>query len=143
MRIPSKMSCLMVATLVGITPYTPQQFLALAKTQISVSEKISILKRASESYASDSLARTAHEHLVTLLWNTNRNEEALQEYRKDHSETGSGRSVDFKLLEMLLRTGRYSEVLRATAAASGPERDFLRDMKLLELRVPALLAKGQ
>jgi hypothetical protein len=44
---------------------------------------------------------------------------------------------------MLLRTGRYNDVLRDTVAASGPVRDFLRDMKLMELRVQALLAKGQ
>jgi len=126
-----------------ITPYTPQQFLTLAKEQVSVAEKISILKRLSDSFPLDTFASVARENLVNLLINDNRYEEALLLYRKDHPDTGSGRAIDFKLLEMLLRTGRYNDVLRATAAASGPVRDFLRDMKLLELRVQALLARGQ
>jgi hypothetical protein len=137
---PSRFTCLLAAAFMSITPYTPQQFLTLAKVQISVSDKISILKRLSEAFPLDASAKTAREHLVNLYINTNRYEEALQEYRKDHAEAGA---VDFKLLEMLLRTGRYNEVLRATADNPGPEQDFLRDMKLLELRVQALLAEGQ
>jgi hypothetical protein len=140
---PSRFTCLFAASFISITPYTPQQFLTLAKTQTAVSEKISILKRLADSFPLDSAARQAHEEMVSLLISTNRYEEALQEYRKDHPETGAGRAIDFKLLELLLRTGRYNDVLRATAAASGPQRDFLRDMKLLELQVQALLAKGQ
>src|SRR5258706_5935472 len=147
---PSRFTCLFAASFISITPYTPQQFLTLAKSHTAVSEKISILKRLADSFPLDSAARQAHEEMVSLLISTNRYEEALLEYRKLHPETGAGRAIDFKLLEMLLRTGRYSEVLRAIAALPagrqgppGPERDFLRDMKLLELRVQALLAKGQ
>ncbi len=125
-----------------ITPYTSQQFLALAKDQVSVSDKISILKRLSETFPEDTTARIGREQLVTLLNNTNRYEEAYQAYRKDHPEPGAGSAIDFKLIEMMLRTGRYSDVLKATVAASGPTRDFMRDMDLLELRVQALLAKG-
>jgi hypothetical protein len=139
----SRFTCFLAASFITITPYTPQQFLTLAKTQTAVSEKISILKRLADSFPLDSAARQAHEEMVNLLISTNRYEEALLEYRKDHPAPGAGRAIDFKLLELLLRTGRYSEVLRATAAASGPELDFLRDMKLLELRVQGLLAKGQ
>lgn len=125
-----------------ITPYTPQQFLSLAKEDVSVSNKISILKRLADSFPLDILAKSARENLVNLLVDTNRYEEALLEYRKDHPETEQAQAVDFKLLEMLLRTGRYNDVLRATAGPE-PGRDFERDMKLLELRVQALLAKGQ
>jgi hypothetical protein len=143
MKNPSQFTCLFAASFMAITPYTPQQFLFLAKEQVSVSEKISILKRLSASFPLDSSATAARENLVNLLINDNRYEEALLLYRKDHPDTGAGRAIDFKLLEMLLRTGRYNDVLRATAAASGPVRDLLRDMKLLELRVQALLARGQ
>ncbi len=127
----------------SITPYTPQQFLSLAKEQVAVSDKISILKRLADSFPLDDSAKAAHEQMVNLLINTNRYEEAFLEYQKDHPEVGSGRTIDFKLLEMMLRTGRYNDVLRVTATASGPVRDFERDMKLLEFRVQALLAKGQ
>jgi len=127
----------------AVTPYTPQQFLFLAKEQVSVSDKISILKRLSDSFPLDTSAKIARENLINLLLSDNRYEEALQLYQKDHPQTGAGQAINFKLLEMLLRTGRYNDVLRDTAAASGPVRDFLRDMKLLELRVQSLLAKGQ
>jgi hypothetical protein len=143
MKRPPKFTCLFAASFMTITPYTPQEFLHLAKEQISVSEKISILKRLSDSFPLDSSSKVARENLINLLMNANRYEEALMIYQKDHPETGAGRAVNFKLLEMLLRTGRYGDVLRDTAAASGPVRDFIRDMKLLELRVQALLAKGQ
>lgn len=143
MKSPSKFTCWLAASFMTVTPYTPQQFLTLAKEQVSVDDKISILKRLSDSFPLDTSASAARENLVNLLINDNRYEEALLLYRKDHPETGAGRAIDFRLLEMLLRTGRYNDVLRGTAVASGPVRDFLRDMKLLELRVQALLAKGQ
>ena len=143
MRNPSKFTCLFAASFMTITPYTPQQFLTLAKTQVSVSEKISILKRLADSFPLDNSAKVAREQLVNLLIDTNRYEEALIEYRKMHPETGAGKAIDFKLLEMLLRTGHYNEVLNSTAAASGPVKDLSRDMQLLEIRVQAFLAKGQ
>lgn len=141
----------------AVTPYTPQQFLFQAKEQVSVSEKISILKRLSDSFPLDSVARTARENLVNLLINDNRYEEALLIYQKEQDEDGrrlpagrQGRAIDFKLLDMLLRTGRYNDVLRGTTALPagrqglpGPAHDILRDMRLMELRVQALLAKGQ
>jgi hypothetical protein len=139
----SQFTCLFAAAFMTITPYTPQQFLLLAKGQTDISAKISILKRLTRSFPLDSSARDAESHMVDLLISTNRYEEALLEYRREHPDTGSGRAIDFKLLELLLRTGRYNEVLRATSAASGPVKDFIRDMKILELRVQALLAKGQ
>src|ERR1019366_6706850 len=105
--------------------------------QVSVTDKISLLRKLSDSFPLDVSAKTARENLVNLLLNDNRYEEALLLYEKDHPESGAGRAVNFKLLEMLLRTGRYNDVLRDTAAASGPVRDFVRDMKLLELRVQA------
>jgi len=148
-RLP-KFTCLFAASFMTVTPYTPQQFLSLAKEQVSVSDKISTLKRLSDAFPLDNSAKVARENLINLLLNANRYEEALQLYQKDHPDTGlpagrqaPGNAIDFKLLDILLRTGRYNDVLRDTAEASGPVRDFLRDMQLLELRVQALLAKGQ
>src|SRR5262245_54490546 len=137
MKTLPKFTCLFAASFMAVTPYTPQQFLTLAKEQVSVSQKISILKRLSDSFPHDHSSNIAEEYLVNLLISDNRYDEALRLYLKTHPETGSGSAIDFKLIEMMLRTGRHSDVLRATAAASGPVRDFLRDMKLLELRVQA------
>src|SRR5690348_11543665 len=114
---PPRFTCLLAASFMTITPYTPQQFLAVAKNQIAVADKISILKRLADSFPLDASTRQAHEEMISLLISSNRYEEALQEYKKDHPTPGAGRAIDFKLLEMLLRTGRYSEVLRGTAAA--------------------------
>ena len=143
MKNPPKFTCLFAASFLAVTPYTPQQFLTLAKEQVSVPEKISILKRLADSFPLDRSARMARENLINFLISDNRYEEALQEYLKDHREDASGYAVDFKRIELLLRTGRYNDVLKETAVDSGPVRDFLRDMQLLELRVQALLAKGQ
>ena len=120
MKRPPKFTCLFAASFMTITPYTPQQFLTLAKEQVSVSEKISILKRLSDTFPLDRSAPAARENLVNLLINDNRCEEALQIYQKGLEEERrlpagrQGRAIDFKLLEMLLRTGRYNDVLRAT-----------------------------
>jgi hypothetical protein len=143
MRIPNKMTCLWVASFMTITPYTPQQFLVLAREHISVADKISILKRLASSFPLDSSAKAARENLVALLIGSNRFEDALREYRKDHPDTGAGQAIDFRLLELLLRTGRYNEVLRATVAAGGPVKDCWRDLMILEIRAQALLAKGR
>lgn len=139
----SRFNCLFVAAFMTVTPYTPPHFLSMAKERLAINEKISLLRRLSESFPLDASAKTAREHLVALLAGSNRFDEALQEYRKDHPQAGAGDAIDFKLIEYLLKTGRYNDVLHATSAASGPVRDFLRDQKLLELRVQALLAKGQ
>lgn len=143
MRPTSKFTCLWAAAFMTITPYTPSQFLQEAKQVRDVSEKIVILRRLIETFPLDAMAHTAREHLVALLAGSNRYEEALLEYRKDHPQTGAGDAIDFTLIDYLLKTGRYSDVLRATAAASGPIRDFVRDEKLMELRVQAMLAKGR
>ncbi len=125
-----------------VTPYTPAKFLDLAKERVAISDKISLLRRLIQAFPLDPKAELARDHLVALLAGSNRYDEALQEYRATHPETGAGDAIDFKLLDYLLKTGRYGDVLRATAAAAGPVRDFMRDEKLLELRVQALLAKG-
>src|SRR5262245_33355604 len=129
MKFPSKFTCVMAASFMTVTPYTPQQFLTLAKERVSVSEKISILKRLSDAFPLDASAKTAHAQLIDLLLSTNRYEEALQEYRQDHPES----ATDFKFLDMLLRTGRYKDVLRATGSfGSIPQPDLRRDLTLLE-----------
>jgi len=126
-----------------VTPYTPQQFLQEAKEQQAISDKVSLLRRLIQAFPLDANAVVARENLVSLLAGSNRYEEALQEYQEKHPKTGAGNAIDFQLIEYLLKTGRYGDVLRATSAASGPIRDFTRDEKLLELRVQALLARGQ
>jgi hypothetical protein len=126
-----------------VTPYTPQNFLHLAKNQLAINDKISYLRRLSNSFPLDASAKMARRHLVALLAGSNRFEDALREYQKDHPEPGAGKAIDFKLIDYLLKTGRYNDVLRATAMAGGPVRDLLRDLRILELRVQALLAKGQ
>jgi hypothetical protein len=143
MKPTSRFSCLWLAAFMTVTPYTPSQFLQKAKLETDISSKIILLRRLIESFPLDGLARTARENLIALLAGSNRYEEALQEYRKDHPQTGSGDAIDFTLIDYLLKTGRYNDVLRATSAASGPIRDFLRDEKLMELRVQAMLAKGR
>ncbi len=121
---------------------TQDQFLTMAKEHISLSDKIFTLKQFTKSYPQDPATDPARDQLVNLLIHANRYDEALQQYRIKRPEPGAGRAIDFKLLELLLKTGKYNDVLRATAAASGPEADILRDMKILEIRVQALLAKG-
>src|SRR5258706_1601636 len=143
MKSPSKMTCLFAASFMSITPYTPQQFLSLAKDQVSVSEKISILKRLSDSFPLDTSAQAARDPLVNLLISSNRYEEALQIYQKAHPEAVAPGEIDFRRVELLLRTGRFSDVLKATTVFWGPERDILRDMKRMEFQVEALLAKGE
>lgn len=139
---PARFRCLFVASFMTLTPFTPDQFLTLAKERISVGEKISALKRLTQVYPDAETTSSARDQLVNLLMSANRYDEALQQYRIKRPEPGAGRAIDFKLLELMLRTGKYNDVLRATAAASGPEADLLRDMKILEIRVQALLAKG-
>src|SRR5215469_12957975 len=101
-------TCFLAAAFMTVTPYTPQQFLMLAKDEMSISDKISILKRLSFAFPLDASAKEAREELVNLFLDSNRYEDALEEYRVDHPLTGSGRAIDFKLLEILLRTGRYN-----------------------------------
>lgn len=125
-----------------VTPYTPQQFLHMAKEREEIAEKVSFLRRLSDAFPLDASSKLAREHLVSLLSGCNRFEEALQWYQIDHPDVGAGNHIDFKLIELWLKTGRYNDVLRATVVAAGPVRDFIRDEKLLELRVQALLAKG-
>jgi hypothetical protein len=139
MKSSSRFTCLFAASFMAITPYTAQQFLSMAKEQVSVPEKISILKRLVESFPRDPSAHTVHEQIVNLLINTNRYEEALQEYQTDHPKPGA----DLRWLDLLLRTGRYNDVLRITSTAQNPTHDFLQDMNLLEFAVQAHLAKGQ
>jgi len=143
MKIPSKFTCIFAASFMTVTPYTPQQFLHQAKEQTSVADKISILRRLFDAYPTDNSTAGARDHLIDLLIDDNRYEEALTEYRKDHPETLAARPVDFKLAELLLRTGRYNELLKETMVSEGPTRDILRDMKVVELRIQALLSKGQ
>ena len=126
-----------------VTPYTPWRFLELAKHQISVDDKITTLRRMIDSFPLDAASATARGQLIELLEGTNRYEEALQIYQQMHPTPGSGDAIDFKLLDCLLKTGRYADVLRATSHASGPVKDFQRDERLLELQVQALLAKGR
>lgn len=139
----SSLHCVLGAIILAITPATPNQLLETAKAQVQVPDKIMTLKRILQEHPESPTARVAREHLVALLSGVNRFDEALQEYRHLNAAPGSGDTIDFKLLEQMLQTGRFAELLRATAAIGGPKRDFFRDLRLLELRVQAFLATGQ
>ncbi|MFA5974571.1 MAG: hypothetical protein WC859_00200 [Elusimicrobiota bacterium] len=145
----SQFRCLYAAAFLGLSPYSnsstniPQHLLETAKTQISINDKITYLKQLIQAFPSDELAKIARDHLVSLLAGSNRYEEALLEYRQYAPAPDTSAPIDFTLLECLLKTGRYNEVLQNTAVALNPVRDFLRDKRLLELRVQALLATGQ
>src|SRR4029077_18577814 len=139
-RTPARF-CLL-AVLLTVTPYTPQHFMELAKSETDVPEKISLLRRLIHSFPLDHLLRDAHSDLVILLQGSNRYAEALQEYRVLVRSTPTS-EPDFKLLDLLLKTGHYADVLRLTNRYPAPTRDLLRDERVLELRVQALLAKGR
>lgn len=137
--------CLYAAAFLGLSPYspnTPQHFLEMAKSQVSINDKISSLRQLIQSFPSDNSANVARDNLVSLLAGSNRFEEALTEYRQKPSGANASDAIDFTLLEYLLKTGRYSEVLQKTSSSMEPIRDFVRDERLLELRVQALLATG-
>jgi tetratricopeptide (TPR) repeat protein len=138
----SRFSCLFVASLMSITPHTAEQFLQVAREQVSLGEKITVLKRFSQAFPHTPKTQEARDQLVELLLNANRFEEALQQYQKFHGEPAEEGVFDFKLFDLLLRTGKYSEILRLTEPAEEFGPDLLRDMKLMEIRVQALLARG-
>src|SRR5690242_5195136 len=106
--------CFFMAAFLTVSPYTPQHFLDLAKEQISVGEKIVLLRRLIQSFPLDGAARTAHRQLVDLLVGSNRVEEALQEYQEKHPPFAPQDAADFTLLDYLLKTGRYEDVLRSS-----------------------------
>lgn len=150
MRI-ARFQCLVVAAFLTLPPPSSTSTLELARKQPAVGDKIATLKRLLDTSPQDPSASRARENLITLLMGSNRFEEALQLYRRSSAETteptpaqsaGAGDAIDFKLLDLYLKTGQYTNVLRSTVAAAGPVRDFLRDLKLLEIRVQALLARG-
>lgn len=139
----SRFQCLCAAGFFALTPVQPDNLLNLARTDLSVASKITHLKQLVETFPNTDASWRAQSELVSLLAGSNRWEEALQVYQSEHAKPGSGDSIDFKLLDYWLKTGRYQDVLRATAAASGPTPDVSRDMNLLEVRAQAFLARGQ
>lgn len=126
----------------SVTPYSPGQYLILAKEQRALDDKIFLLRQCIKTYPQDSAAARAREQLVTLLAGSNRYEEALAVYRENRTQEPAKPETDFTLLEYLLKTGRYNDLLRETSIAPGPQHDFVRDQKLMEFRVQALLAQG-
>src|SRR5689334_2852100 len=103
MRSHGKFRCLYMAAFMTISPYTPQHFLEMAKHETNLSDKISLLRRLIANFPLDATARTAREQLVALLAGSNRYEEALIEYSHDHTQTQTADSIDFKLIEYLLK----------------------------------------
>lgn len=126
-----------------LSPITPNQMLQSAKQQTLVADKIVALREILNSQPQSPTAEAAREHLISLLAGSNRLDEALLEYRKINSTTGAGDAIDFRLLDYLLKTGQFAEILRATAVAGGPVPDFYRDLRLMELRAQAFLAKSE
>jgi len=121
---------------------TPNYYLSLAQQQMGVPEKTGFLKQLLSNFPTSDEARQAHDHLVALLAGSNRFEEALQEYQATHPAMSNTTIADFKLLDYQLKTGHFNDVLREAKVIGGPGY-LSRDLKVLELRVQALLAQGQ
>jgi tetratricopeptide (TPR) repeat protein len=137
----SRFNCLFVAAFMAFAPGTPSSLLEVAKYQLTIGDKVSALRQMVRKFPSDPQTGGAREQLIALLIGSNRYDEALQAYREEIS--GPPQAVDFKLLDYLLKTGHYAEALRDTSVAPGPVHDFIRDQKILEVRVQALLASGR
>jgi hypothetical protein len=142
MKRITALTCLSVFSLCAATPFTPNYFFSLAQQQMAVQDKTGFLKQLLSTFPASDLSNRAHDHLVALLAGSNRFEEALAEYQSSHPDVSHGSIVDFKLLDYQLKTGRFNDVLRHAVVAVGP-RHLSRDLRLMELRVQALLATGQ
>lgn len=132
-----------LAGFLTIHPYIPSRFLELAKERIPLTDKMSLLRRLIQSFPLDAKVSTAREDLIELLSGSNRYEEALQEYLAQKTQRGGPDGPDFVLLDYFLKTGRYGDILRQTSASPVLLRDFIRDKRLMEFRVQALLAQGK
>ena len=143
MRRPFRSRVCVLAAFLTATPYSPQRHLDLAKTQISLAEKITALRHCLQEFPLSPISLTARDQLVSLLAGSNRYQEALQEHRRQVALRKPSGEPDPKLLELLLKTGHYGELLRLTAQAPRNGHDFLFDKRLFEFRVQAFLAKGQ
>jgi hypothetical protein len=73
------------------------------------------------------MTRTVRDQLVSLLLASNRYDEALREYRRQMALRRPNDEPDLKLLELLLKTGHYREILQLTAQAPRNGHDFLFD----------------
>lgn len=135
------LSTVSILALCAGTPITPTYYFSLAQQQMAVPDKTGFLKQLLMNFPGSELASRAEDHLVALLAGSNRFEEALEEYQASHPAMDAGSIADFKLLDYELKTGRLNDVLRHAAAPTG--RHLTRDLRLLELRVQALLAQGQ
>src|SRR5688572_13145234 len=118
--VPSTLRCGMAATILTISPMPPNQMLHLAKTRAFIPEKISVLRQILSEQPESPTASAAREDLIALLSGTNRFDDALLEYQQINAQPGAGDAIDFRLLDLMLKTGRFSEVLRDTSVAAGP-----------------------
>jgi hypothetical protein len=121
---------------------TPERSLQQARTLPTLAEKVSDLRRFIREYEQDPLSRTARDQLINLLIASQRYNEALSEYRIQLRLRRTPAEPDLKLLELLLKTGRYGELLRLSGTAPANGRDLLYDERLFELRIQAFLAQG-
>jgi hypothetical protein len=128
--------------LAALVTVTPNHCLNDAKEKPAITDKISDLRHCLRHASNDPMSRVARDQLVSLLIASNRYEEALQEYRQQMDLRRPNGETDLRFLELLLKTGRYGEVLRRTAKASH-NHDLLLDEKVFECRVQAFLAQGQ
>src|SRR5258708_32591830 len=131
-----------LAAFMTTSPPSPEFCLKEAKTQPTLGNKISDLRRCIQDFPRDPGGRAVRDQLVSLLIASNRYEEALQTYRFQISLRKPTGEPDLKLLELLLKTGRFTDVDRLTAGAPRNGHDFLFDERLVEYRVQALLAQG-
>jgi tetratricopeptide (TPR) repeat protein len=134
-------ACFLAVLLTSVT--TPELCLTGAKQTLLVAEKISSLRRCLREFPQDPLSNVARDNLISLLSASNRFEEALQEYRRSIALRQPSAEPDLKLLELLLKSGEHTELLRLTAHAPNNGKDFLFDQKLFELRVQAFLTQGR
>lgn len=122
-------------------PYTPATFLQLAREQVSLSDKTGHLKQLLREFPASPEVPQARQHLIALLSGSNRFDEALQEYRMANPSAPA--MGDIRLLDYQLKTGRWNDVLRATADFPQDTTRAQRDLDILERRVQALLAQGE
>jgi tetratricopeptide (TPR) repeat protein len=142
MRQPAPLRVCILAAFITTLP-SAELHVREAQQQLSLPDKISGLRRCLYEFPRDPSSRTIRDQLVTLLIASNRYEEALQEYRQQLAQRKLTAEPDLKLLELLLKTGRYAEVLSRTHRASLQTTDFLLNERLFECRVQAYLAQGQ
>src|SRR6185437_6789847 len=104
----TRFRCLFVAAFLSVQPALPNRLLDAAKQRLVAADKISILKSLIRQFPTDPASAQARGELASILANANRYDEALQVYQASHPADGI--TIDFTLIDYLLKTGRYADV---------------------------------